>query len=170
DQLPDATIEVLVTAPAFQRPVIQAMKGSLGINEIRFSGDFVKKLYNDEETRMAATLVTVSTDELLRLSGHVAAARLHPQILRCVLKAEKQRIRRVLGEAAFNTAIREASSFYQSLAELSRGTTLRTLLDEVEISSENPAEEINILGLQTLLMFVEMIEPQLAHLLRIRIP
>ncbi len=157
---------------SFQKPLNTLIKKQFAIDEIKIPASlFIKVKSDDKLKRMAAVLTTMKGEELQALANHIAATILHRKILECVVKQERQAVIKQLGEAAFNTAIREAAVFYPDLGKLDKKHSLKKFLSSDADDSETQAGDTFVhLGYRTILNIVNEIEPVLGKLLELRLP
>jgi hypothetical protein len=152
--------EVLAMArhDAFCRPVETRLAAALGLQEVQVGRAFLGRLATSPSARLAVLLVTQPFAEVGRLATALAAAVLSRRVTGLILKAEREAVRRALGEEAFSLAVQEVPLLHPVLGDLDgiAGKGVPTALLDA-----GAAESY---GHQVLRGFLAHEDPALAHL------
>ncbi len=157
-----ADLGKLAAHSAFARPLHRAVSTALDLTQPTLTQNDLAVLETDTNTQNIFDLVALPQALFDHFIKVVAAVRLHGAILKCVLKSERQRLQAILGDAAFNLAIREAPLTYPAL-NLNLGT--RSLFEKYP-----EAEGVPAIGATFLAGFVRAEHPNLSRMLTLRLP
>ncbi|MEM8837983.1 MAG: hypothetical protein AAGE89_07810 [Pseudomonadota bacterium] len=178
-------VRSLASHPAFENAINRAVCRKMALERDVATTEFLHALKIDSSLTRAARLALAPRPVLDDCARHVAAAKLHPQILKCIFRADKQRVRELLGEDAYMTATREAPAFHPNIPAIGHEVSLDLMLkpytqpqtdagenqDEAVIKphsdSDNPAV---ILGLNLMLLYVRSAHHALGRLLELALP
>lgn len=92
-----------------------ALACELGVSAI----DLQPAAIASPDVAQICNLVIAPDSAIEAFLSQVTAVRLQQAIRNCVLKADREQVRGVLGDAAYNTALREAPFFFADLADAS---------------------------------------------------
>ncbi|MDX8355133.1 SctK family type III secretion system sorting platform protein [Cognatiyoonia sp. IB215182] len=115
--LPQAQLAQFCQVPEFAARLNATIAQSIGTAGLQLQENTIKRMSRDEMMRPALRLLTAPYNVIEALLRQFTAVRLQLAIRNCVLKADRQRVRSVLGDAACNTALREAPFFYANIAD-----------------------------------------------------
>ncbi|MEL6838996.1 MAG: hypothetical protein AAFP85_06870 [Pseudomonadota bacterium] len=108
----------------------------------------------------AFALVTASDAAIDAFLRQVTAVCLQQSIRNCVLKADRERVRAILGDDAYNTALREAPFFYADLA----------IVTDINHFADEPAKPALNVGATAVQNYVATIDSGLAQIFTWRLP
>ncbi|WP_341367284.1 hypothetical protein [Yoonia sp. BS5-3] len=107
--LDDAQLKGLCRVPGINKAMNTAIAGHLGTPTL--------DLHPTAATRDACDLVIAPLDIIEGFLRQVTAVKLQHAVRNCVLKTDRERVAAILGDAAYNTALREAPFFYAEMAD-----------------------------------------------------
>ncbi|KAB0676850.1 hypothetical protein [Aureimonas leprariae] len=153
-------VAALAAHPAFRRPL-----GALLARERNWPGLSAGRmavLFAAPEGRMAA-LVASEPRAVVEGAGRLlAAAVLHKRVLQVVLRADRERLRAVLGAEAFGIATQEAPTLHAGLAALERDPVVWRVVSGDDTA--HAARRLADFGLELLARFAAGVDAALGHL------
>ncbi len=152
----------------FRNPMNRAVAKTLGLDRFGMTGEMLERLQTSAHSRLAVLLACSSSDACSTAARHIAASVLSRRISQIVLKPEREAVRRVLGDAAYNTAIREASMLYGPLTLLDDRRSNLWLGDASNAADDAERQFIEF-GLLALHGYVRHVEGSLAELFSLRL-
>lgn len=159
----------LVRHPAFNGPLNRAVARRLDLHAFDLPSDIAARWSGSARSRLCLLLVTEPVAAVRDAARWVAAAALHKAAVRIVLKADRERLRDVLGPDGFAVATQESLLLHAPLAELGSAATLGRVLApgrDVAAARDGTAD----FGLGILAGLVALVEPSLAGLFRLLHP
>ncbi len=163
-----APLAALARHPAFHGPLNRALSRHLRLGGTEVTPEVLARIASSRDTRLCVLLASQPMALVREAAAALGAAILHREVVRVVMKADRDRVRAVLGEAGFQVATQEAALLHAPLAGLCPpGAGASVLEAGVETAAARGA--LAGLGLGALAGFVELVEPGLAPLLRRRI-
>jgi hypothetical protein len=166
--LTSAEVNVLAAAPGFRRPIARAIASVQGLASPSVVGDIHQRLATSPPAQLVVAALAAPRTDLHGLATLLAGAVLHKRVLALVLKQDRQRLAATLGPEGFMMAEREAVVLYRPLAGLDARTLATDVLLEPSTPPDPPA--VVLFGLSVLARLIEMAEPQLHRLFRLRLP
>jgi hypothetical protein len=167
EPLSAAETRAIAAHPAFRVPFNRAIASTLRLSEIAIDREHLQRLAQSPRSRLATLLVSQKMDLVERAALHLAAAIVHRRVLKLTLKAERARIKQVLGEDGYLVATREAPLLHAVLAELDSGSVDAMIVESATAPAEARPRLIG-LGLRALCGFVERVEPPLSGMMALR--
>ena len=108
-------VDGLCKSPEMRRNLNQVVSETLGAKHLTIAPQTVADLRTTKPISDIFALITAPYDQIEDFLRQATAVRLQHAIRNCVLKADRERVRATLGDAAYNTAIREAPLFYANI-------------------------------------------------------
>lgn len=155
----------LATAPHFGRPLRRAAACERGLADLPLDAGFVRRIDEQPQTRLCILLLGQPIASVRAAATGVAAAILHRGLVGVVMKADRDRLKGLLGEDAFAIAFGEAVLLDTPLAQLGAGERPADAAD-----LEGLEARIASVGAAALVRFVELVEPVLAAGVARRLP
>lgn len=152
-------IRALAGHPAFRGPVNRCMARAFGFDVLPFDRATLDRLNGKPAGRLAVLLVSEPRPALLEAAILVAAAILHKRVVGVVMKGDREKIRGVLGPAAFSVATQEAALLHPGLADLDGGVAFGRILAADEAGAR---DLLAAFGLAALARFLDAAEPGLS--------
>lgn len=163
-----APLAALVRHPAFHHPLNRALSRRLRLGETEITPDVLARIASSRDTRLCVLLVSEPIALVREAAAALGAALLHREVVRVVMKADRDRVRAVLGEVGFQVATQEAVLLHAPLAALCPAGAGAAVLDPgLEVKAARGA--LSGLGLDALAGFADLVEPAMAPLVRRRI-
>jgi hypothetical protein len=162
-------IKALAAHPDFRKPLNRLIADMLGFNAAKFEPDMLSQLAASQQARLAVVLASGPMSDAREAALTLAVAALSERIRRAVLKADRDRVREILGPTGFHIAVHEVPLLYSSLCELD------ALPPEALRFGGGPGtiaglEEIVAFGFQVMGRFFDAANPVLAELFSRRLP
>jgi hypothetical protein len=156
--------------PAFRAAINRAVAGTLRLGEIAIDRTQLHRLTTSARGRTAVLLVSEKFDIVRSAAMQVGAAILHKRVLKFTLKADRMRIRTILGDDAYRVATQEAPLLHAVLAELDAGLPEAGNILGRDTNVDEASAQFTDFGLQALRGFVVCVEPALSPLMIHRWP
>lgn len=155
--------------PAFSRPLGRAVSRALGVPVDALDATLLGRLRERPESRLA-TLVLVEPRPAVEAAGAtLAAAIVHGRAIRATLRAERERLRAVLGAEGFELATREAPLLHAPLGALDAPRLTGEALFG-PLPAPAATERLALFGVAVLARFAGAVEPAYGGLLALRWP
>ena len=167
--LSPSEVESLTRHVAFRRPVELALLRASGLDRPMLSPERIAALDAGAEGRLAILLFTEPLQRLHAGALVLAAAALQKQVLQVTFKADRQRVREMLGPEAHLVATQEAPTLHPGLAVLGDPAVLGAALAG-ERAPEAGRRIVVDFGLGLLQRFVAATEPALGSAMLKRLP
>ena len=151
-------------APAFYDPIEKGLIKEFGLNRVEISPSFVTGLSSLPSARIAVILLTSSLVDLDTFSLNLTGVILSKDIVRVVLKTERECLLTSLGSDAFSIAIHEAPVLYRGMDGLA------TESDMPVTDLIGTREKALCYGYQVIAGFLRAQSPALSDLFYLRVP
>ncbi len=115
--LPNDQLAQLCQVPEFATHVNAAIAQSIGATSLQLNENTIKRMSGDDTLDPVLRLLTGSYSAIEALLRQFTAVRMQLAIRNCLLKEDRQLVWSMLGDAACNTALREAPFFYENIAD-----------------------------------------------------
>lgn len=171
DHMPDLGLEqqdvqVLSGQPQFAKAINTHTSQKLGLLQIDSASTASASLSQDVQCRLAVLLATLPAEEFSVALRFTAIARAQKFIGSVLMKRQRQQLEALLGEDAFDLAVRDLAFFHAILAYVAdEDDVLPNLL-----STEEPEayQALTLVGAEGILAFVLSVDEALAPLIRLR--
>ena len=167
--LSPSEVESLTRHAAFRRPVELALLKASGLHRLALTPDRIGALEASPEGRLAVLLFTEPLPRLQAGALLLAAAALQKQVLQVTFKADRQRLREILGPEAHLVATQEAPTLHAGLAPLGDAAVLSAALAG-ERAPDAGRRTVVDFGLGLLQRFVAATAPALGSAMLKRLP
>jgi hypothetical protein len=162
-------IRALAGHPAFRKPLNRLVADMIGFNSAKFEPGMLSLLATSRQARLAVVFAAGPMPDVRDAALTLAVAVLSERFRRAVLKADRDRVREILGPAGFHIAVHEVPLLYSSLCELDvlPPEAMRFGGGDGAIAG---LEEIVAFGFHVVGRFLDAVDPVLAELFSRRLP
>lgn len=172
-----STVRRLCRYPRFRGPLNRAVAQDLGIADMSVSEGLGERSDRQEDLRVLLALLQCPLSNLLEIAKHCSAIQYSPLIRSCVAKSQRKPLEAIFGKGACLAALREASTYYPSLASRSctrsddYSSGLQAQRDPGDLGGGAGSVHPYIRrGIATILVFAMQTDSNCGRLLAVRLP